>query len=150
MQLWRISNHADLSGQGGMLGYGRWHSAGSPVVYLGENAALCMLETLVHLDLHSDEIPDHYQLLCVDVPSGVSVLSLPANYLMDGWQQNQSLTQRIGNDFLRTKKGALLKVPSVLIANQFNFLLNPLHPDAAKLTISQIQQHPYDKRLLSK
>ena len=76
MRLWRVSNHADLSGEGGRRVAARWHERGRPAVYLAEHPALALLETLVHLDIDPDELPSHYQLLTVDVPDIVAVEDL--------------------------------------------------------------------------
>ena len=70
MRLWRISNHADLSGEGGRRVGGRWHERGRPVVYLSEHPALALLENLVHLEIDPEDLPSGYQLLTVDVPDG--------------------------------------------------------------------------------
>jgi RES domain-containing protein len=57
MRLWRISNYADLSGEGGRRAEGRWHERGRPVVYLAEHAALALLETMVHLEIEYEDLP---------------------------------------------------------------------------------------------
>src|ERR1043166_2080702 len=72
MRLWRVSNHADLSGQGGRRAAGRWHERGQPVVYLAEHAGIAVLETLVHLGVDPEDVPSHYQMLTIDVPEGVA------------------------------------------------------------------------------
>ena len=72
MRIWRISNHADLSGTGGLRASGRWHSRGRPIVYCGEHPAAVLLEALVHLEVSlPEELPDSYQLLEIEVPRGV-------------------------------------------------------------------------------
>ena len=71
MRLWRISNHADLSGEGGRVVGGRWHSRGRPVVYLAEHPALALVENIVHLEIDPDDLPDTYQLIEVDLPDDV-------------------------------------------------------------------------------
>ena len=149
MQLWRISNYNDLSGKGGLVVSGRWHSKGRLVVYLAENQSLCMLETLVHLDLRADEVPDAYQLLCVDVDLSTSIMRLPDGYLEHSWSSNAPLTRSIGDQFLVKKQAALLRVPSALVPGQFNYLLNPDHPDSRLLQITSATRHPYDARFFS-
>ena len=66
MFLWRISNHADLLGTGGLWASGRWHTSGRPVVYLAETAASALLEVLVLLELDEESMPSSYQLLKVE------------------------------------------------------------------------------------
>lgn len=66
MILWRISNHADLRGIGGLKAAGRWHSRGRPVVYLAESQPGALLEVLVHIDVtRVENLPTHYTLLKV-------------------------------------------------------------------------------------
>jgi RES domain-containing protein len=76
MLLWRISNYADLSGEGGRRSDGRWHEQGRSVVYLAEHPALALLEVLVHLEIDPDDLPSSYQLLTVEVPDGLKIEAL--------------------------------------------------------------------------
>ena len=73
MNLWRISNHVTLSGEGGMRASARWHSRGRPIVYLAESPAGAMLETLVHLQGRRDRLPRTYTLLAIVAPDIVSI-----------------------------------------------------------------------------
>ena len=68
--------------------------------------------------------------------------------LPEGWQGNVKLTKQIGSSFLTVPEYPLLRVPSIIMPQAFNYLLNPAHPDAAKLTIAQIWRYPFDSRLL--
>ena len=69
--LWRISQHADLSGVGGLYARGRWHSRGQPVVYLADHPASCLLEMLVQ-GARLDALPAAYQWLRVDAPDAAN------------------------------------------------------------------------------
>ena len=75
MWLWRISNHASLSGEGGLHASGRWHARGRRVVYLADHPASALLEVMVHLEIDAEDLPSHYQLLGVDVPDGMRVMA---------------------------------------------------------------------------
>ena len=145
--LWRISNHADLTGTGGLKVHGRWHNKGIPIVYLSEHPALAMLEMLVHFDLSPDEVPDSYQLLEIRVPDDGLVLPLADNVLPNNWESNQTLTRDIGDQWIASMRSPLLKVPSAITPNSFNYLLNPRHQDAIHLSITGVTSHPYDSRL---
>ena len=147
MILWRISNHTDLSGRGGVHREGRWHTRGVPVVYLSESPALALLEVMVNFELAPDEIPANYQLLEVDC-SAVSVLTLNEDGLGEQWEEQRSLTQRIGDQWLASGQSALLGVPSAVVPKSGNYLFNPRHPDAARATIRSSTRHPLDRRLL--
>lgn len=147
MILWRISNHADLRGLGGVFRSGRWHHAGVPVVYLSESPALALLEVIANFDLAPTEFPDNYQLLEVDCGS-VAALSLDDDGpLPEEWTGHRALTRRIGSEWLASGVSALLRVPSAVVARSWNYLLNPLHADAASVIVRSSSRHPFDRRL---
>ena len=75
-RLWRISNYHSLNGKGGLKYPGRWHNAGLPVVYLAESPAGALLETLVHLMVDPEDIPDEFQLLAVEIPDAMPIEDL--------------------------------------------------------------------------
>lgn len=145
MELWRISRFPDLSGIGGTLYPGRWHTAGRPVVYLADSAGGAMLETLVHLQVQHDEVPSGYQALLVDVPEDISIaqISPPVD-----WESSLQTTQALGDTWLQGTSAALAQVPSALMPQLHNFLLNPLHPDARRITVKQSEPVRFDPRLL--
>ena len=147
MVIWRIGNHADLSGAGGLRSSGRWHRRGAPVVYLAEHPALAMLEVLVHFELAPGEVPDGYMLLEVGFPDDGSIRVLKDSELPDGWREHRALTQGIGGDWLASGASALLGVPSAVMPKSRNYLLNPRHPDAAAAVIESVSRVPFDQRL---
>lgn len=148
MKYWRISNYADLSGRGGIRAGGRWHSPGRPIVYLAEHPASALLEVLVHLDLDSvDSLPVGYQLLEVGVSGRSPVLGLPPSILSSDWRDDSGATRAIGDAWLASGRSALLRVPSALVPTVANYLVNPLHPDARRLSIESVVRHPFDARL---
>lgn len=148
MTLWRISNHADLAGTGGLLGAARWHSQGRPIVYLATSPASALLEILVHLELDSPRaLPKAYQLLQIDVPPQVSRLDLDPSILTDDWGSQTLLTRRIGDRWLRDNASALLHVPSAIVPHTHNVLFNPLHPDARDCRVIASARYPFDPRL---
>jgi len=148
MELWRISNYADLRGIGGLRAPGRWHFAGQPVVYLAEHPASALLEILVHQELgHSEQVPDSYQLLRIEVPEDIGVAELLESDTPENWRADLQWTQSAGTEWLASGATALLKVPSAILPAT-NFLLNPAHPDAARLEIAEIMQVSHDQRIL--
>jgi RES domain-containing protein len=150
VRLWRISNFVDLSGQGGLLGSGRWHSRGRRVVYLADHPAAALLEVLVHLEVDPTELPDAFQLLAVDVPNEVASEAIKETALPTGWKQDFSATRAAGDRWLSECKTALLHAPSAIVPSSFNCLLNPAHADAAAVKIGQVIRAPFDARLLTK
>lgn len=146
MDLWRISNYRTLDGEGGRLAPGRWSSGGRPVVYLAASAAGALIEALVHLDLDDDELPRTYRLLHVSVPDTLSVSMLRAPH-GEEWKSDQAITRKIGNAWLVSKKSVLARVPSAILPETFNYLLNPAHPDSIRVRIAKSQQSVFDPRL---
>lgn len=147
MRLWRISDFADLSGQGGLLADGRWHSRAHRIVYLADHPASALLEVLVHLEVDADELPDTFQLLAVDAPDDVPSETLDRAGLPDDWAQDFAATRRLGDGWLAAATSPLLQVPSAIVPATFNWLLNPLHPDAASVTIDAATRVWFDPRL---
>lgn len=150
MELWRISNYADLQGIGGLRAGGRWHYRGQPVVYLAEHPALALLETLVHHEIGSLEaLPDNYQLLRVEIDDRSPVAQLTADVIPDDWRQNLDWTQSAGTEWLAAGAELLLKVPSAILPHSYNYLFNPAHPDAGSAFVAESRSTPYDPRILS-
>jgi RES domain-containing protein len=153
MRLWRVSNYADLSGEGGRRVAARWHERGHPAVYLAEHPALALLETLVHLDIDPDELPSHYQLLTVDVPDGVAIEHLVEAEIaarVADWRRAPDETRKLTHTWFRERRTGLLRVPSVIVPAAYNYLLNPLHPDAARIAIAARQTAEFDARLFGR
>jgi RES domain-containing protein len=150
ISLWRISNHADLEGIGGEMANGRWHRAerGKRIVYLAEHPALALLEVLVNLKGDPRKFPDHYQLSKVSVASDVYARMEPVTHLSADWIDNVELTRNIGDDILSKGRAPLIKVPSAVCPESFNYLLNPIAPDAASgVSVEWSRRVTYDKRL---
>ncbi|HWB87031.1 MAG TPA: RES family NAD+ phosphorylase [Bryobacteraceae bacterium] len=147
MILWRISNYADLLGIGGLEASARWHTAGRPIVYLAESPSAALLEILVHLETDEEDRPGSYQILKIEVSEGVAAESVPLASLPPGWRSNESTTREIGDAWLAKSASALLRVPSVITPETYNWLLNPRHADAKKIMIVHVENHPYDSRL---
>jgi RES domain-containing protein len=146
MTLWRISDYIDLSGEGGRKAGARWHSAGSRIVYLAESPMVALVETLVHLEVDSEETPDFYTLLKISIPDGIGIQSLDPPAESD-WKHDLELTRRIGDAWLASLESPLARVPSVLAPHTWNYLLNPEHPDAKKIEIAEVIKERFDNRL---
>lgn len=152
MRLWRISRKAfakqPLSGEGGRYASGRWHSAPRLVVYASESLALASLEVLVHVD--PDLAPRDLVAIEIDVPPLVAVARLTPADLPRSWRRcpaPRSLQQQ-GNAWLDGQRGAVLGVPSALVPNEYNYLVNPLHADARHLRVVAKVPFAFDPRLL--
>jgi RES domain-containing protein len=148
-ELWRISDFSELNGEGGLFYSARWHTVGHPIVYLAGSAAGALLEVLVHLELEDNDLPRPYNLLKVNVPETVQVeeFQLPDG---DSWKDDERMTRAIGDEWLRSGRTALAQVPSAIMPDTRNYLLNPEHPDASRIQIAGITRAEFDSRLIGK
>jgi RES domain-containing protein len=147
MLLWRISNYADLLGIGAMQASARWHTAGRPVVYLAENPSSALLEVLVHLETDEDHRPDRYRLLKIEVADSLEYKTVELSSLSKDWKGDELETQGRGDDWLERGKTALLRVPSAITPETWNWVLNSRHPQASQVRIVRVKTHLYDTRL---
>jgi RES domain-containing protein len=148
MLLWRISNHPTLEGEGGLIASARWHTQGHPILYLAETPAGALVEVLVHLELDPAHMPRSYQLLKAEAPDEISLRAIGKAELAEDWTKNLLVTRTLGDEWLRSRASALLRVPSAIVPETFNVLLNPHHPSAARIRIVSHRNYPWDKRLL--
>lgn len=148
MILWRLTRrpYADLSGRGGELADGRWHSRGRPVVYCAASAALAVLEVRVHLDLPLDLLPEDYILMRTAAPDDLEARKIEASDLPSGWRHREDRCRRVGDAWLR-QGPALLSVPSAIVDVERNVLVNPRHPEAARIVVAETVAFPWDQRL---
>ena len=147
MVLWRISNYQSLNGEGGRRYSARWHTAGSPIVYLAASPPGALLEILVHLTQDVATLPVTYTLLHIAVPDELTAepLLVAAG---NAWKYDIAYTRSLGDAWLSSGNSALASVPSSILPSTHNYLLNPLHPDAARIAIVQAQGVMIDPRLL--
>lgn len=139
-----------FDGYGARTYGGRWNSPGKSCVYLGSSRALCVLETLVHLEI--EDLMAGYTLLNIEVPEEL-IVSLNVEALPDDWQADPAprSTQIIGDEWLNSsEKGLVLQVPST-ITGEWNALFNPLHPGARDV-LNTITAEPFviDPRLAAR
>ena len=134
----------DLSGEGAKIYGGRWNPVGVAGVYFSEFLSLAILEILVRAGRFTT--PDNYTLLSIDIPAD-AVATVELKKLKKGWQQHVEYTRAIGEDFMKMKATLALKVPSAIVPQEHNFLLNPLHKDHKKIKIVDRELLQPDKRL---
>ncbi len=148
MVLWRISNHLSLAGDGGLRASGRWHTRGRRIVYCAQSAAAALLESLVHFEIDIDALPTRYRLLKLVAPDDLGVEQVGSDALPRDWVERTDVTRAIGDGWLRRAGAALLAVPSAIVPETFNVLLNPVHPDAPRIVVARASDHAVDPRLL--
>ena len=137
-----------LEGNGAALTEGyRWNSLNTFLVYTAESRALAMLEVSVHLDLSEDLPTDRYYVE-IFIPDDIAILELNIEDLPDQWDSKPPIleTQYIGDDFVKENNAAVLKVPSSIVNEEFNYLINPRHPDIEKIFIASTTPFKFDSR----
>ena len=136
---WRLCRapFADLSGEGARIYGGRWNSSGRAMVYAAGDAALAVLEVRVHLDLPPDLVPDDYVLIKLDLSElpVEDLAALPAD------------PRAFGDQWLDQNRGPVLRVPSFIVPDASNLLLNTAHPQAASAKIVSTNPFAFDPRL---
>ncbi len=133
----------DLSGRGSSMYGGRWNPKGVPMLYTSATLSLAALELAVNLP--PGRIPNHYYAMEISIPDqSITVIAdLPQQW--DGYPY-VSATQHIGRQFTKSN-GFILKVPSAVINTEYNYLINPNHPDIVKVVIKDQRPFLFDSRL---
>lgn len=139
----------DLSGYGAEKTGGRWNSKGRPVLYTAASRALAMVEVAVHVPLGI--IPVNFFIAALDIPEK-DMLQLQPGDLPNNWNSNPFTkgTQLIGDDFLRKAEHLILQVPAASVPGDFNYLVNPRHPDFSKVKVKSIDPFVFDVRLFKR
>ncbi|KIX21381.1 RES superfamily protein [Flavobacterium sp. 316] len=150
MEVFRLANKKypiELSGVGASITGARWNSKGIEVVYTAQSRALAMAEVVVHVTLAT--LPSGYAMMTIFIPDDLYIQEIDVKKLPLGWNSFPELidTQKIGNEFIRNKKSAVIKVPSAVVKGDFNYLLNPFHEDFDRIKIIHQEDFPFDKRI---
>ena len=135
-----------LDGTGARLHGGRWNSPGSSVIYAAETYAGAILELLVHANLN--RLPHTQAVLTIEIPGDLAVERLAASEL-PGWDApNQAVSRAFGDRWLEEARTAVLVVPSLVTqGREDNILLNPAHPEYARITHTPPNPVVWDERL---
>lgn len=136
---WRLRRapFADLTGDGARRFGGRWNSPGRPLVYAASTAALVVLEVRVHLDLPPELVPDDYVLMAIET-GGLEVETV------------ETIPEdpcAFGDAWLREARSPVLRVPSAIVPESANLLLNPAHPASGKARVISVRSFSFDRRL---
>jgi RES domain-containing protein len=134
---------------GARLYGGRWNSPGRAVLYAAETYSGAILEILVHANLN--RLPRTYGVLIIEIPASLAVERLAPNDL-PGWSlSNQAISRAFGDLWLADARSPILMVPSLVTGGrEHNVLLNPAHPDFARITHSKPEPVVWDERLFAK
>ena len=136
-----------FSGAGAAAQGGRWNSPGKPVVYASETRALATLEIIAHLK--NPAVLEAYSICQLHIP-GRLCMKITVAELPNGWDElvvNPLVAQAFGDEWLESGITPALKVPSAVMPDEFNYLLNPEHDDFADIELGDIEPYPIDERI---
>ncbi len=156
--IWRLvkARHAGqaFDGEGARRYGGRWNSPGTPMVYASESRALAALELLVHVPANLLSQP--FRFFRIDIPPRFirSLTPGPSPHapLPSGWNAPliSPATQALGDEWIASGRSVVLRVPSAVIPEENNYLINPAHPDFKKLAIAEPEPFSFDPRIAVK
>lgn len=140
----------DLSGKGAEKSGGRWNSKGTAMVYTSASRALCITEIAVHTPLGN--LPYDYKLISIEIPDDVPIQEFSLKELPSDWKSvpHAHSTQLIGDQFILESNSAVLKVPSVVVQDEFNYLINPGFIKTNAIIVKDIQPFDFDMRLFNR
>lgn len=152
VSVWRIAVEAptysadDMTGSGAKLSGGRWNTPGTPLVYCAQNIALATLETLSYI--RAGSLPFNRFLVRVDIPEAIWDQREILNPLPGGWDAVPSgrISRVAGDAWAVGNRSALLAVPSVIVPDEMNILINPGHPDTPGISAHILKRWTYDPR----
>lgn len=137
-----------LSGEGARMSGGRWNSPGLPVVYTSSSLSLATLEVLVHLE-DPELLANLFSWIPLEIPDDLverlDPATLPPEWLSD---EPGPASRSAGDGWLKSRRSAALAVPSVVTPGEWNFLLNPVHPDFPKIQPGPARAFRPDPRLI--
>ena len=148
MRVYRVSNTryaGDLSGEGARLHGGRWNHIGTPCLYTSQSRSLAVLELSVNVSTAS--VLRYLSMVEIEIPNSLLELTIPD--LPGNWRDAPapSSTKDYGSDLLTKNLNAIIKIPSSVIPEEFNYIINPKHHYAGDCTIIEVKDFTYDIRI---
>lgn len=126
---------------------GRWNFKGDRIIYTSESRSLACLENLVHSS--GETLLNLFRVMIIYIPDQLSIAHLDHVSLPENWNQQArpKWCQERGNRWLEKAENPVLKVPSAIVNKEFNYLINPNHPEFKKVKIIDTEPFPFDQRL---
>ncbi|WP_373542930.1 RES family NAD+ phosphorylase [Chamaesiphon sp.] len=150
--VWRICEatfaESAFSGEGASIVGGRWNSKGKRIVYTAEHLSLAILELFVHLNVPTVE-RDFFVAIKAEIPDNLYVEYMNIDRLPSDWylSSSKSSLQALGDEWRDSTRTPILAVPSAIVPQEFNYLINPLHPQFDRLIIDLPQPFNFDARM---
>ncbi|HXS36048.1 MAG TPA: RES family NAD+ phosphorylase [Flavipsychrobacter sp.] len=140
-----LAKHADKLIASGYAA--RWNSKDVKIIYTAETRALACLENVVHRN--SRGLQENFRIILIEIPRNVHIEIINRDDLPTDWRKFSKMpfTQNIGNEWVKSAKSAVLKIPSVIIPEEHNYLINPAHSDFKHIKHLAQEQFEFDPRL---
>jgi RES domain-containing protein len=154
LAVWRIAADTsaytadDRTGAGANATGGRWNRKGTALIYAASSIALACLETVVHFK--ASGLPLNRYLVRFDVPDDVWAAAETFDLALHvGWDARPAgmVSLDFGDAWAAQQRSALIRVPSVIVPEEHNILLNPAHPDFARVSSAKLRRFDYDTRI---
>lgn len=125
----------------------RWNSKGVNVIYTSGSQALSCLENVVHRS--GEGLNKFFKLLIIEIPDKIQFERVFLSKLITNWSDytNFPYTQIIGDKWINGNSTVVLRVPSAIIPEEYNYILNPAHSDFEKISILSIDDFVFDSRI---
>lgn len=125
----------------------RWNPKGYHIIYSAGSRALACLENLVHRS--GEGLNARFKIASIHVPENVAGDEIPLQKLPQGWHtvDGYPACREIGKKWVQEQDSCILKVPSSIIHDEWNLLMNPKHPDFGKISIKNVRDFSFDLRL---
>ena len=147
MQVFRIALAKYASGLNASGRAARWNPNDIEVIYTAGSRSLACLENVVHRNQAG--LNHLFKVMTIVVPDDLCILTIEQKNLPVNWSDfsQMPITQKLGENWIREKKSAILKVPSSIINAEFNYLINPLHDDFKSIKLLKSETFVFDKRI---
>jgi len=152
MHVFRIASHEyihDLSGYGAKLNGGRWNREGVSVLYTGSSIALCAWEYWVHLPKKISLNQNAFAVATIQIPEN-STLTITANHLPSDWETADEDLFSITDEWIEDNEYLVMQIPSAVISNECNYLINPLHSSFPDIRLESVIPFQFDQRAFGK
>lgn len=137
----------DLSGVGAKLNGGRWNRKGISIIYTSLNRALASVEYLIHVPIYL--LPKNLSIAAIEIPDNITSEKIEVTDLPGNWRQYPAPLKlaEIGDNWVLKNSSLFLRIPSAVVEQEYNILINPAHPDIRKVKIESVHPFVFDERL---
>ena len=125
----------------------RWNSKDVKMIYTAESRALACLENIVHRN--SKGLQSNFRIMQISIPDNISMEEITETDMVPEWKEFYKMpyTQALGDKWIHSAKTAVLKVPSVVVNGDSNYLLSPAHKDFGSIKLIKTLPFEFDERI---